>query len=309
MPSPVSHLPHLASLTLRFLWRTVAAFMNNRGILLAGGVGYNILLSTIPLLALMMVLLTGIVDDQQLFIVISNQLNHLTSSHSEIVLQAVHSLIDSRHAIGAMSVPVLLMFSSLAFHNLEGALTIIFSSSGARRKRTVWKSVLLPYAFIAMLGIGLMTLTLTVSLFSHINTLWMVHYGNELPLASFSGTMLNLTSFIGVFLLFSAIYKLMPVEKVALRRALAGGFVATLLWEGVRLILVFYFAHLSYVSTVYSSLATVIVLLFSLKVGTAILLLGAQAIAELEANIRLGIPWYQHPGKIMTTVTEPSRQA
>lgn len=231
--------------------------MDNRGVLLAGGVGYNILLSTIPFLALMMVLLTGIVDDQQLFIVISNQLNHLTSSHAEIVLQAAHSLIDSRHAIGAMSIPVLLVFSSLAFHNLEGALAIIFRSSGTTLKRTAWKSVLLPYAFIAMLGIGLMSLTLTVSLFSHINKLWMMHHGSELPLANLSGFILNLTSFIGVFLLFSAIYKVMPVEKIALRRALAGGFIATLLWEGVRLILIVYFTHLSYVNTVYSSLATV----------------------------------------------------
>ncbi|WP_084155759.1 YihY/virulence factor BrkB family protein [Halomonas halocynthiae] len=275
------------------MWRVLGAFMNNRGILLAGGVGYNILLSTIPLLALTMVLLAGIVDEQQLFKVITFQLNHLTSAHAEVVLQAVHALIDSRHAIGTLGIPVLVVFSSFAFHNLEGALAIIFRSSDNELKRSAWKSALLPYAFIAVLGIGLMILALTVSLFTHINQVWAAFHGQDLLLASLSGFMLNLASFIGVFLLFSAIYKIMPVEKIALRRALVGGFMATLLWEGVRLLLVFYFAHLSYVNTVYSSLATMIVLLFSLKVGTAILLLGAQAIAELERNVRLGVPWYQ----------------
>lgn len=164
----------------------------------------------------------------------------------------------------------------------------------------------MPYAFIAVLGISLMALALTVSLLSHINMLWVLIHGHELPLASLSDAMLNLASFVGVFLLFSAIYKIMPVEKVALRRALIGGFMAALLWEGVRLLLVFYFAHLSYVNTLYSSLATIIVLLFSLKVGTAILLLGAQVIAELERNVKLGIPWHQNAHKMVTKTTTSS---
>lgn len=306
MPPLLPRLFQMASLTLHFMWRVIVAFMNSQGILLAGGVGYNILLSTIPLLALLMVVLAGIVDERQLFTVISTQLNHLTSAHAEVVLQAVHSLIDSRHAIGTLGIPVLLVFSSLAFRNLEGALVIIFRSSGTELKRSAWKSALMPYAFIAVLGISLMALALTVSLLSHINMLWVLIHGHELPLASLSGAMLNLASFVGVFLLFSAIYKIMPVEKVALRRALIGGFMAALLWEGVRLLLVFYFAHLSYVNTLYSSLATIIVLLFSLKVGTAILLLGAQVIAELERNVKLGIPWHQNAHKMATKTTTSS---
>src|SRR5690554_8183766 len=55
-------LPRVA----RFLWRVLTAFLRNRGILLAGGVGYNILLSIVPLFALLVVLLARILDEEQL---------------------------------------------------------------------------------------------------------------------------------------------------------------------------------------------------------------------------------------------------
>ncbi|MFG6136873.1 YihY/virulence factor BrkB family protein [Halomonas sp. B23F22_10] len=277
---------------LSFVWRVLGAFLRNRGILLAGGVGYNILLSVVPLFAVMVVLLARVVDEQQLLTLLSIQARHLAPAHAEVLLDAVRSLLDSREAIGILGLPVLLVFSSFAFRMLEDALAIIFHAPDTHVGRSAWVSVLMPYAFMVVLGAGLMGLTLLVSLADAVNTLWMALLGRELPLAGLSSTALNLTSFAGVFLLFSAIYKVMPVVKVALRRALVGGFVAALLWEGARLLLVYYFAHLSFVNAVYGSLATLIVVLLTLEVGAIILLLGAQVIAELERNARLGLPWH-----------------
>ncbi|MDR5888215.1 MULTISPECIES: YihY/virulence factor BrkB family protein [Halomonas] len=290
-PSSSRHFRH-SRRVLSFVWRVLGAFLRNRGILLAGGVGYNILLSVVPLFAVMVVLLARVVDEQQLLTLLAIQARHLTPAHAEVLLDAVRSLLDSREAIGVLGLPVLLVFSSFAFRMLEDALAIIFHAPDAHVGRSAWVSVLMPYAFMVVLGAGLMGLTLLVSLADAVNTLWMALLGRELPLAGLSNTALNLTSFAGVFLLFSAIYKVMPVVKVALRRALVGGFVAALLWEGARLLLVYYFAHLSFVNAVYGSLATLIVVLLTLEVGAIILLLGAQVIAELERNARLGLPWH-----------------
>lgn len=291
-PSYRHRLTLLVCRVLRFAWRVLGAFLRNRGILLAGGVGYNILLSIVPLFALLVVLLAQVVDEQHLLALLSIQARHLAPAHAEVLLDAVRSLLDSRDAIGLLGVPVLLVFSSFAFRMLEDALALIFHAPDAHTGRSVWVSVLMPYAFMVVLGAGLMGLTLLVSLADAVNTLWMALLGRELPLAGLSRTALNLTSFAGVFLLFSAIYKVMPVVKVALRRALVGGFVAALLWEGARLLLIYYFAHLSFVNAVYGSLATLIVVLLTLEAGAIILLLGAQVIAELERNARLGLPWH-----------------
>ncbi len=59
-------------------------------------------------------------------------------------------------------------------------------------------------------------------------------------------------------------------------------FAATLLWEGTRHVLVWYFTTLSFVSIIYGSLATTIIILLSFEFAAIILLLGAQVIAEYE---------------------------
>lgn len=140
---------------------------------------------------------------------------------------------------------------------------------------------MLPYAFILILGAGLLALTL---LFSLVNTLY------QSP-----GLILYLISFVGVFILFSAIYKVLPIVRVSPRRALVGGLVAATLWEATRLLLIYYFLNISFVNVIYGSLATIIVILISLEIASIILLLGAQVIAELERSERLGLPWHTSP--------------
>lgn len=289
----------------RFAWRVIRNFLKNHGVLLAGGVGYNILLSIVPLFAVLVVLLTQVVDQQHLLNVLAIQARHMAPAHAEVLLEAVRSLLNSRDVIGILSFPILLLFSSFAFRMLEDALAIIFHAPETPHiKRRVWVSVMLPYAFMVVLGAALMVLTLVVTLASSLNSLVLMLFERELPLAGFSGPVLNLTSFIGVFLLFSAIYKVLPVVRIALRRAVVGGFVAALLWEGVRLLLVYYFANLSFVNAVYGSLATLVIVLISLEVGAVILLLGAQVIAELERNSRLGLPWHLDPSRQPVTQVE-----
>ncbi|WP_245184720.1 YihY/virulence factor BrkB family protein [Halomonas salinarum] len=290
-----SALPRLTPRLARFIWRVLKAFLRNRGILLAGGVGYNVLLSIVPLFALLCVLLTHVADEQRLLDVLSIQASHLTPTNASILLDAVQALLDSRDTIGLFGFPVLLIFSSFAFRMLEDCMAIIFHHPDHAAKRSVWVSVLLPYAFILVLGTGLLALTLLVSTIGALNDAMLAIFGTNLPLASLSEPALNLISFLGMFAMFSAIYKVLPVVHIALRRALVGGFVAALLWEGVRQLLVVYFASLSLVNVVYGSLATIIIVLLTLEVGAIILLLGAQVIAELEHNDRAGVPWYVDP--------------
>ncbi|WP_447927258.1 YihY/virulence factor BrkB family protein [Vreelandella sp. EE27] len=285
-------LPRLAS----FAWRVLCHFLKNRGILLAGGVGYNILLSVVPLFALLGVMSTRVVDEQHLLNVLAIQARHLAPAHADVVMDAVRGLLDSRDVIGILSLPILLLLSSFAFRMLEDALSFIFNAPDCPRRST-WVSLVLPYAFMLVLGAGLMALTLVVTLASSLNALALALFAQELPLAGLSEPVLNLFSFFGVFLLFSAIYKILPVVQIAIGRAVVGGFVAALLWEGVRLFLVYYFTHLSFINAVYGSLAALIIVLLSLEVGAIILLLGAQVIADLERNSRLGLVWYVDPDR------------
>ena len=286
-------LPHLA----RFALRVLGAFFHNRGILLAGGVGYSVLLSVVPLFAVLCVLLTHVVSEQQLLAIIAVQVRHLAPTHANVILDAVRALLESRDLVGIVGTLVLLFFSSFAFRMLEDSISLIFHQPEDPAKRRLWVSMLLPYAFMVMLGAGLLALALLVILANAFNSFIIALFGIELHSAQLATLLLNLFSFTGMCLLFSAIYKVMPVVRISYRRALIGGFVAALLWEVVRLVLVYYFANISLVNAVYGSLATIVVVLLSLEVGSIILLLGAQVIAELERSAKAGLPWYCNPSR------------
>lgn len=266
---------------LQRLWlfsrRVLRNFLRNRGILLAGGVGYNVLLSAVPLLAVLGLVLTRVVEEEQLLEVMAVQAQHFAPAHADVWLEAVRAFMESRDIIGIAGIPVLLFFSSFAFRMLEDSIGIIFHRPENPR-RSFWLSAVLPFAFMLVLGVGLFTLTL---LFAFVNTLY------EEP-----GLLLYLLSFVSVFLMFSGIYKVLPIVRISPRRAVIGGLVAAILWEATRLVMMYYFLNISFVNVIYGSLATIIVLLLSLEVASIILLLGAQVIAELELSERAGLPWY-----------------
>jgi YihY family inner membrane protein len=120
-------------------------------------------------------------------------------------------------------------------------------------------------------------------------------FGIQLSLHQHFGHIVYLTGLLGLVLLFTLFYQIMPVAKVSFRLALAGGLTATLLWELVRHLVVSYYAHFSMVNVVYGSMATIIVVLLTLEAVALILLLGAQVIADLHRSATAGVPWYEDP--------------
>ena len=114
-------------------------------------------------------------------------------------------------------------------------------------------------------------------------------FGRRWSLSGFSGLLLYLLGFVGEVFVLTSVYLVMPVGRLALRHALIGAVTAAVLWEVTRHLLVWYFSTLSQVSLVYGSLTTAIVVLLSLEMAAALLLLGAQVIAEYE-RIERGQP-------------------
>lgn len=97
-----------------------------------------------------------------------------------------------------------------------------------------------------------------------------------------SGVLLYLLGLAGEICVLTSIYLVMPVGRLSLSHALIGAVTAAVLWEFSRHVLVWYFATLSQISTVYGSLTSAIAVLLSLDVAATLLLLGAQVIAEYE---------------------------
>jgi YihY family inner membrane protein len=161
-------------------------------------------------------------------------------------------------------------------------MAMIFHHRVPVKRRHAAVSAIIPYLFVMALGAGLLLVTAITGALESIGRSSVHVLGYAWSLARLSRTLLHLLGMTGSALMLTALYMVLPVQRVTFRRAATGAAAATALWEVVRHILVWYFEKLSLVSVVYGSLATTVIVLLTLEAAALILLFGAQLIAELE---------------------------
>lgn len=272
-------------------------FFHNHGLLLSGAVAYNMMLSLVPLSVLMLVAFSHFFNEQLLMESLTAEVGLIAPGVVSTLEEVLRGFLRSRHVIGWIGGGVLLFFSSLAFRVLEDAIAIIFHRPLPTLRRKFWVSALMPYLFILIVSLALIVITAAnatidagggvLRWFPELSAMLRDHFGR----------FIYLTGILGLVVLFTLFYKIMPVARVSFRRALAGGVTATVLWEITRHLLVYYYTHVSVVNVVYGSMATLIIVLLTMEAIALILLLGAQVIADLQANANAGIPWHADPAE------------
>jgi membrane protein len=263
-----------------FVVEVFREFGRNHGLLLAGAVAYYMLLSIVPLLILLVVALSHILDPAMLIATLSRYLELVMPGQSEPIVADIAAFLRHRYAVSSVVVVVLLFFSSLAFGVLEKSFAVIFHHRRNERERSWLTSMLIPYAFIVVVGLGLIVITVVSGALQALAASEMHAFGELRTFGHLSVVIVYLLGVVGEILLLTAIYLVMPAGRLRLKHALIGGIVAGLLWEITRHVLVWYFATISQVSLVYGSFATTIALLLSFEIAATVLLLGAQVIAE-----------------------------
>jgi membrane protein len=284
--------------TLGHLWsfavRVLRDFVRNKGFLLAGALGYNTLLSIIPLFALLLVVLSHVFDERVLAAAIATQAEVLLPGQGGAINQVFLSFVENRGVIGGVGVVVLLFFSTIAFRMLDDAIAIVFHRRARGRAPHPLRAFVLPLAYVGLIGLGILGLTLVMVAFDALPADGIRVLGVYID-AQTAVPLVKLLAFVGLVILLASFYGVMPMAKISWKRALLGGFIAATLWEAVRLLMMWYFATISLVDVVYGSLGAVIVLLVGLEVAAIILLFGAQIIAELEHAAEHGRAWFEPP--------------
>ncbi|HEY4138142.1 MAG TPA: YihY/virulence factor BrkB family protein [Casimicrobiaceae bacterium] len=267
---------------LRFTAAVLASFRANQGLLLAGAVAYYTLLSLIPLLILLLIALSHVIDEARLLTTLSEYLEFVVPGQSLAIVDELRGFLAHREAIGGVLLASMILFSALAFTVLENAMSVIFFHRVSVRRRRFIVSALLPYVFIVFLGVGLLIVTITSGKLAALATHNVTLLGVPRSLEEISNYLLYLIGVAGEIFLLTAIYLVMPVGRLSLRHALIGGIAAGLLWELTRHVLVWYYGTISQIQVVYGSLTTAIAVLLSVEIAAIVLLLGAQVIAEYE---------------------------
>jgi membrane protein len=277
---------------------SLRAFRKNQGLLLAGAVAYYTLLSLIPLLILMVMALSHVIDQSRLLATMSEYLEFIVPGQSAALVDELKAFLEHGQVIGGVLLITMIFFSALAFTVLENAMSVIFYHRVALRHRRFVVSVLLPYLFVVFLGVGLLVVTVVAGKLAALATHNITIFGVPHSLSDLSQYLLYLLGVAGEILILTAIYLVMPVGRLSLRHALIGGVTAGLLWEITRHVLAWYYGTMSQVRVVYGSLTTAILALLSVEIGAMLLLFGAQVIAEYE---RIGREPAASPQKSMIT--------
>ncbi len=278
---------HVLKNPVAFTLQVLKAFQANQGLLLAGAVAYYALLSIVPLLILMVIALSHVIDQGVLLATLRRALEYVAPGKGSAVVVELKAFLDHREVIGMVLFVTMLFFSSLGFKVLETAMSVIFLHRMAEHKRPLLVSMLLPFSYIFFIGAALFVGTFVIVDLMAIGGENIVLLGHSWSLGGFSRLMIYIVGVIGEILLISAFYYFMPAGRLSVQHALIGGATASLLWEIIRHALGWYFGTLSQVSVVYGSLTTSIIVLLSLEVAATLLLLGAQVIAEYE-RIEIG---------------------
>ncbi len=264
-----------------FLVRVLRGMRRNQVFLLSGALAYNALLSIIPFFALILLALSHVMDQEGLLETLTGTVELVIPGQAGLVIDQIRGLLQVRE-VGLLAIGLLLFFSASAFLVLERALERIFEHRTALIRRHFLVSVIIPYLYMLVLGLGLIGLTFITGLLAGFEEHLPQNVGGVLPKEGLEQTLLALGGFMVEFLLLTSFYWVMPAGRIRLRQAAVGGIAAATLWEGTRRLFAWYFETLSPVNIVYGSLAAVVVSLLLLEIGALILLAGAQVIAEYE---------------------------
>jgi YihY family inner membrane protein len=278
---------HVLKNPLAFALQVLKAFQANQGLLLAGAVAYYALLSIVPLLILMVIALSHVIEQDVLLATMRRALEYVVPGEGKAVVAELRAFLDHREVIGWVLLVSLLFFSQLGFRVLENAISVIFLHRVAVRRRHFLVSLLLPFGYIAFIGAALFAATFVLADLKMIGDEYVGFLGYSWSLSGPSRLLIYVTGVMGEIVLISGIYYFMPVGRLSAEHALIGGATAGVLWEIIRHALGWYLGTLSQVSVVYGSLTTAIIVLLSIEVAATVLLLGAQVIAEYE-RIEIG---------------------
>ena len=206
-----------------FALAVIKQFRANQGVLLAGAVAYYTLLSLVPLLILILLALSHIVDEERLLETLHASLEFVVPGQAEAVVGALRNFVAHREVVGGVLFLTMLFFSALAFTVLENAMSVIFFHRVKIKRRHFLVSAVIPYVFIVFLGLGLLITTVVSGIFQFIGTQNITFFGQPHSLGPLAGLLIYLTGVTGEILLLSSIYLVMPVGRLSLRHALIGG--------------------------------------------------------------------------------------
>ena len=267
------------------LWRAGLQIISVTGIDVGAALAYYTLLAFFPMVALIVLLLSGVIDPQTLRNTLTEILLYYFPGTKQVIDEAINHLFEARLvagliALGGMTLGIVGLFTAA-----NRGVNRVFGSSPRNSLHVTVSSVLIVFMSIILFLISL-GLTVALQLIIRVTEQipgvgWTLNRIMLLATGISSGI---LPLLIGGFV-FVLVYRYLPNERVRWRDATFGGLVTVIVFEVAKHVFLWSGSLLSHRSVVYGSLSSVILVLIWSHVAGVIFLYGA-ALTKQAGDLR-----------------------
>jgi len=263
---------------LRILWSAIRKFDADSGFFLASGLAFNLLLSVVPGMLLLLSLAgTYLYSDAEVTEHIAQYFRDLVPTLDPKIMGNLMGIIQGRRVAGAIAVAGLVWTASMAFGSLRTSLDIVF---GVQKGRGTVRGKTVDLLMILVAGstfLASMLLTSWISVIQRFGATYSVDLGLLLTLV-----LKYLLPFLFTLLMSFLILTIVPDRKTPAGPAIKAALFTSLLWEAAKQLFGFYVLHAGSYSLVYGSLSTIALFFLWIYYSAAIFLLGAEVAFALE---------------------------
>ncbi len=267
------------------LWRAAIQIISVTGVDVGAALAYYTLLAFFPMVALIVLLLSGVLDPQVIRNTLTEILLYYFPGTRQVINEAIDHLFEARLvagliALGGMTLGIVGLFTAA-----NRGVNRVFGREPRNSLRVTVSSALIVFMsvtlFLTSLGLTVV-LQVVVRIVEQIPAVgWTLNRVMLLATGLSSGL---LPLIIGGFV-FVVVYRYLPNGKVSWRDATFGGLVTVLVFEVAKHVFLWSGSLLNHRSLVYGSLSSVILLLIWSHVAGVIFLYGA-ALTKQAGDLR-----------------------
>jgi membrane protein len=262
------------------LWQALRKFYDDKGFFLSSGITFNILITLIPFIMLLLAMVgTYLYNDQEVLNHIRDYFRDVAPSFDPKIMKSLTDVIQNRQIVGVLGTVGLVWLSTSVFRSLRIVLNIVFR---VEKSRGMLRGIGLDLFMILLTGILLLVSMILSSVVTFVQG-----YQGLIPVVIGPTIQWILKYLLPFFLsvnMFLLIYKIVPNNGVHFKSAFQASLFTGLLWELAKHLFGWYVVHLAKYSIFYGPLTTLVIFVLWVYYSSAILIVGAEFAYFLEED-------------------------
>jgi membrane protein len=293
---------------LSMIVRSVLAFDQDEGPLMARSISYFALFAIFPALLALIVIASTVLESNEVKQAVMTLVSQYMPITQDVVAANIEQLLAARETVSLIALIGLIWSATGVFRAIFQAVNRAWGISSSTLG--LWNNVY-GLGMIAAVGAFLLLAMLIGPIVDVVRALQAAAGGQPADAAS-AGPIVSLLLAVAPVLLpvgaFMVMYKALPRTRVRWSDVWLGGLVAGLVWQVGQQVFSWYLSNAADYNVIYGSVGAIIGLLVWAYLSAQILLLGAEFTAEYSRWQRLGRPLEPRPLREWLTGWTPARE-